>query len=137
LSAPNSGDTSVKNSALLSLLLCFAGFCGAEDAIQNQKPLADVKKEIVDGKAVIVDVREKNEWDAGHVKDATSIPLSTLKSGNGDLSALKKDKAIYTYCASGKRSLTAATLLNEKGYHATSLKEGFDALSKNGFEASK
>ena len=127
----------MKNIALLSLLLCFAGFCAAEDAAQNQKPLADVKKEIADGKAVIIDVREKDEWDEGHVKDAKFVPLSGLKSGKSDLTDVPKEKTVYTYCRSGKRSLIAATMLNEKGYHATSLKEGFDDLTKNGFESTK
>ena len=127
----------MKKMAILSLVLCFAGLCAAETEHQNVKPLADVKKEIAEGKAVLVDVREKDEWDEGHVKDAKWIPLSTLKSGTGDLSSVSKDKPIYTYCRSGKRSLIAATLLSDKGYHASSLKEGFDDLSKNGFEASK
>ena len=127
----------MKKMAILSLVLCFASLCAAETEHQNVKPLADVKKEIAEGKAVLVDVREKDEWDEGHVKDAKWIPLSTLKSGTGDLSSVSKDKPIYTYCRSGKRSLIAATLLSDKGYHASSLKEGFDDMPKNGFEASK
>ena len=127
----------MKNIIAGILALIFGLNCKAEDAKVNEKPLADVKKEIQEGKAVIVDVREQKEWDAGHVKDAKLIPLSALKEGKGDLSALSKDKTIYTYCVMGKRSLTAATLLNLKGYQATSLKEGFDDLSKNGFDTSK
>lgn len=119
-------------------MFCAAGFsCSAEDAKVNEKSLADVKKEIQDGKAVIVDVREQKEWDEGHVKDAKFIPLSALKDGKSDLSALPKDKTIYTYCVRGKRAMSAATLLKGQGYQATSLKEGFDDLSKNGFDTSK
>jgi phage shock protein E len=125
---------------LAVLLALFSGACfssQAEDAKPNEKPLADVKKEIQEGKAVIVDVREQTEWDAGHVKDAKLVPLSALKAGTSDLSALPKDKTIYTYCVRGVRAATAAAILKEKGYPATPLKEGFGDLSKNGFETTK
>ncbi len=117
--------------------LCFSGICQAEEAKQNEKPLAEVKKEITDGKAVLFDVRESDEWAEGHLKDAKLLSLSTLKTDTADLSVLPKDKTIYLHCKSGKRSLMAAGLLTSKGYKVLSLKEGFDELSKNGFETSK
>lgn len=120
------------------LLLCGVFFgCRGEEAKQNDKSLADVQKEIKEGKAVIVDVREQNEWDKGHLKAASLIPLSTLKSGKADLAALPKDKTIYTHCVVGKRSLAAAQILIDKGYHATSIKEGYADLVKSGFEDAK
>ncbi len=107
--------------------------CQAEEAKPNEKPLADVKKEIQEGKAVIVDVREQTEWDAGHVKDAKLVPLSALKAGKSDLSALPKDKIIYTYCVRGVRAATAAGILKEKGYQATSLKRGLRRFDERSF----
>jgi len=126
-----------KCAALLTLIFATSFGCWAEEAKPNEKPLADVKKEIQDGKAVIVDVRELDEWNEGHVKDAKLVSLSGVKSDTADLSALPKDKTIYCYCRAGKRALATAALLSAKGYHATALKEGFSDLSKNGFETSK
>lgn len=40
-----------------------------------------MKKAIADGKAVLIDVREKDEWDDGHLKDAKLLPLTSLKGG--------------------------------------------------------
>src|ERR1043165_414437 len=128
----------IKTRAMAVVLLCVSAFVRrAEQAKQNDKPLADVIQEIKDGKAVIVDVREQNEWDKGHLKAATLIPLSALKGDKADLAALPKDKTIYTHCVVGKRSLAAAQILIDKGYHATSIKEGYADLVKNGFEDSK
>lgn len=50
-------------------------------ADHTKDTLPDVKKAVADGKAVLLDVREKSEWDDGHLKDAKLLPLSTLKAG--------------------------------------------------------
>src|SRR5690606_11327120 len=75
----------------------------------TKESLAEVKKAIDDKKAVLVDVREKREWDSGHVEGAIFLPLSELK-GSRDAERLKaklpKDKIIYTHCAVGKRAIT-------------------------------
>ncbi|HLX59760.1 MAG TPA: rhodanese-like domain-containing protein [Planctomycetota bacterium] len=124
--------------AAAAVLIFSSGFfCMGEDSVVNTKPLADVQKEIKEGKAIIVDVRAQSEWDKGHVKDAKFVPITTIKDGTADLASLPKDKTIYTYCARGGRAKTAAEALKAKGYNATSLKEGFEELSKNGFESVK
>jgi len=124
-------------AAGLALAFASAFFCMGEESVVNTKPLADVQKEIKDGKAILVDVRAQSEWDKGHVKDAKFVPITTIKDGTADLASLPKDKTIYTYCARGGRAKTAAEVLKEKGYNAASLKEGFEELSKNGFESVK
>jgi phage shock protein E len=124
--------------AMVLAMFCGAGFvCKAVDAKPNEKPYDEVRKEIQDGKAVLIDVREQQEWDGGHVKGATLVPSSSIKDGKADLTALPKDKTIYTYCASGKRAQASATMLKDKGYQATPLKDGFSGLSQNGFETTK
>src|SRR4051812_38997545 len=73
----------------------------------------EVKKAVADGKAVLLDVREQPEWDAGHIKGASLLPLSALRDGvkAEDLArALPKSKVVYCHCAAGRRSLEAADL---------------------------
>jgi rhodanese-related sulfurtransferase len=98
---------------------------------------ADVKKAVADGKAVLLDVREQSEWNAGHLKDAKLMPLSTLK---GDPKAddvakvAPKDKIVYCHCASGRRCLQAADVLKKLGYDVRPLKPGYMDLLKAGFD---
>jgi phage shock protein E len=98
----------------------------------------EVKKALADDKAVLLDVREKEEWDAGHLKDARLLPLSDLEAGikPDDLAKkLPKGKVVYCHCAAGGRSLDAADLLKKLGYDVRPLKPGYKDLLKAGFEA--
>lgn len=74
-------------------------------------------------KAQLIDVREPNEYEAGHILGARNIPLSQMKLR---LKEMRSDKPVYLYCQSGMRSARAAQLLNRKGYKDLShLKGGF------------
>jgi rhodanese-related sulfurtransferase len=64
-------------------------------------------------KVQLIDVREPQEYEAGHILGARNIPLSQLKMR---LIELRKDKPVYLYCASGNRSMRAAALLKRNGY---------------------
>jgi phage shock protein E len=95
-----------------------------------------VKKAVADKKAVLLDVREKAEWDEGHLRDAKLLPLSDLRKGvkvEDLMRVLPKDKVIYCHCASGRRCLAAADILKKNGYDVRPLKSGFMALLKEGF----
>lgn len=96
-----------------------------------------VEKAVADGKAVLVDVRERAEWDAGHLKVAKSLPLSGLEELKADELARKvpKGKIIYCHCAAGGRSLMAAEILEKFGYDVRPLEPGYKDLLKAGFEA--
>jgi len=65
------------------------------------------------GKLVLIDVREKNEWDSGHIEGASHIPLGQLA---GRLKGLDSAKATVTYCRSGARSSQAASMLIKAGF---------------------
>ncbi|QKY69313.1 rhodanese-like domain-containing protein [Lentibacillus sp. CBA3610] len=74
-------------------------------------------------KAQLIDVREPNEFDKGHILGARNIPLTQMKQR---LVELRKDKPVYLYCQGGSRSARAAQLLHKKGYEDISqLKGGF------------
>ncbi|MCI0701681.1 MAG: rhodanese-like domain-containing protein [Planctomycetia bacterium] len=102
--------------------------------------LETVKKNVKDGKAVLVDVREADEWKDGHLKDAKHIALSDLKKGV-PADELKKTlpagSVVYLHCASGKRCLAAADILKKQGYDVRPLKDGYQGLVKNGFPQDK
>lgn len=64
-------------------------------------------------KAQLIDVREPQEFDKGHILGARNIPLTQMKQR---LIEMRPDKPVYLYCQSGSRSARAAQLLNKKGY---------------------
>lgn len=66
------------------------------------------------GKTVI-DVREEDEYSAGHYDGAINIPLSTLPD-NSKLNELSKDTPLVLYCRSGARSERALQILKDSGY---------------------
>ncbi len=100
----------------------------------------EVKKAISDKKAVLIDVREADEWKDGHIQDAKHLPLSDLKAGVAaeKLKALlPANKIVYLHCAAGGRCLKAAEILKAAGYDVRPLKPGYDDLVKAGFEKAK
>lgn len=121
----------------LALLLLAPNVFAAE---HTSDTLDAVKKALADGKAVLLDVREKVEWDDGHIQGAKFLPLSTLAKGakREDVARmLPKGKVVYVHCASGRRVLKAAPELKKMGYDARPLKQGYDALIKAGFPKAK
>lgn len=64
-------------------------------------------------KAQLIDVREPNEFDAGHILGARNIPLSQFKIR---MKEIRPDKPVYLYCQNGLRSGRAAQNLYRKGY---------------------
>lgn len=107
---------------------------GAE---HTKDSLQTVKENVTEKKAVLVDVREKAEWDEGHIAGAVLLPLTELRKGIDAKSLekkLPKDLIIYTHCVIGKRSLTAADILEKHGYEVRPLKAGYKELLGAGFE---
>ena len=68
-------------------------------------------KALQDGAVALVDVREANEYEAGHVVGAALLPLSTF-----DPAKLPLDKPIVLICRSGNRSMTALTRARAAGF---------------------
>jgi rhodanese-related sulfurtransferase len=95
--------------------------------------LDDMKDQLEDGEAQLFDVREQDEWDAGHLSQASLVPLSSLSEGL-EPEGFDKNKKVYLHCRSGKRVMTAAPLLENMGFSdVTPLNEGFEALMAEGF----
>lgn len=102
--------------------------------------LASVRERVEEKKAVIVDVRDLVEWNAGHVQGAVLLPWRELQEKITEEQVnekLSKEKIIYTHCAVGYRSLRAAKILKKYGYDVRPLKPGYDELVKAGFPTEK
>jgi phage shock protein E len=102
--------------------------------------LATVSKNVADQKAVLVDVREKIEWNDGHIAGAISLPISGIERKKVEptlLAPLPKDRILYTYCIVGMRAKKAAGILEKLGYEVRALKPGYDDLLKAGFTGEK
>ncbi len=82
-----------------------------------------------DGAAVLLDVREPQEWQAGRAPQAEHISLGRLESR---LAELPRDRQIITVCRSGRRSALAAQLLTSRGYRAVNLRGGMTAWAEAG-----
>lgn len=75
--------------------------------------------------SILLDVREKDEFNKGHIPNAINIPLSDFNIANID-----KSKFIYVYCHSGKRSQLACDQLNSLGFKCLNI-GGFIDYKKN------
>lgn len=130
----------------VTLLFLLPVICQAEDkptfttSGHTTDSLAKVKKSLADEKAVLLDVREENEWNTGHLQEAKLLPLSVIRSGkltNKQKKLLPKDKPVYCHCRSGGRVLIVSKILRAKGYDIRPLRSGFTALVKVGFKTAK
>ena len=101
--------------------------------IEEVDPAA-VREQVGNG-AVIVDVREPEEWSAGHIPGAIHVPKSYLES-RIEGAVPDHEKHVVLYCASGNRSVWAArTLIDDLGYeHVESMTGGFTLWKDRGYE---
>ena len=90
-----------------------------------EKQQSELDKIVNENNYVIVDVRTKEEYDTGHVKDAINIPVDTIN----DKVELDKNKTIIVYCRSGKRSATAKQKLVDLGYKVYDL-GAYESITK-------
>jgi rhodanese-related sulfurtransferase len=78
--------------------------------------------------AVLLDVREPEEWRAGHIDGAVHVPMNSvpqrLANEPGPLTA---DAAIVVVCRSGNRSAHVTAWLNQQGFGAVNLAGGMEA----------
>jgi rhodanese-related sulfurtransferase len=79
--------------------------------------------------AVVLDVRNPDEYEAGHVPGAKLIPLGELGARQDEI---PDGDPIYVVCASGGRSLTATKAMVQAGYRAVSVAGGTKAWVETG-----
>ncbi|WDF82090.1 rhodanese-like domain-containing protein [Lacticaseibacillus pabuli] len=72
----------------------------------------------------LLDVREPDEYAAGHIAEAQLLPLGNLPQMVGNLS---KQSQLYVICRSGRRSQMAVDFLTDQGYTAVNVTGGMNA----------
>ena len=94
-------------------------------------------QELLKGDVQLGDVREKNEWDEGHLPGAAFVPKSYLEQWAEDRLP-NKDKPTILYCAGGVRSVMAADALQKLGYtNVISMSGGFNRWKDTGLPWTK
>ena len=84
------------------------------------------------GDVQLADVREKDEWNAGHLPGAVHVPKSYVEQWAEDRLP-DKDKQTILYCAGGVRSVMAADILQKLGYtNVISMAGGFNRWKDSG-----
>ena len=92
----------------------YAGYVGCNLLNGDFKQInVDKVRELVEGGAYIVDVRERYEYEEGHIKGALNIPLSELRK---TISKIPRDKPVYLHCRTGQRSYNAVMALQNMGF---------------------
>lgn len=97
-------------------LIDYEGFC-------NPTMTFEVTASEMPSDALLIDVREPHEWDAGHIEGARLIPLRTLPD---ELGSIPRDRDVVVYCQVGARSAHALEFLRAQGFtRARHLKGGY------------
>ena len=101
---------------LLSLLLLTG--CGGDVSDGSYQQITqEAAKEMMDTQEVIIlDVREQDEYDSGHIPDAILLPVDTIDEETAAAVIPDKESTVLVYCRSGNRSKTASSTLAELGY---------------------
>jgi len=90
---------------------------------------ADVQRRLAAGEISVLDVREPDEWRAGHIAGAHWIPLDDLEDRFGELD---RSQEWVCVCHLGQRSAMAVGLLTEEGFRAANLAGGMAAWEQQG-----
>lgn len=98
---------------------------------QDDEVEVDELAEQVAAGATVIDVREPDEYAAGHVPGAVSVPLATVPDR---LDAFRTDEAVYVICQAGGRSRRAVDFVAEHGIAAINVAGGTGAWRSSGRE---
>lgn len=135
-------NTALRAGVLLASLLLVAG-CASPNLVTptgapslappgpTEVSVSDAASMRADG-AFMLDVREPDEWTAGHIPGATLIPLGQLA---GRIAEVPRDRMVVTVCRSGNRSAQAREILRAAGFEAVaSMAGGMNEWTAEGFE---
>jgi len=105
--------------AILAMLILLTGCKG--ESVSNmsyQQITAEQAKTMMNEQpdAVILDVREQQEYDSGHIPNAVLLPVGSITEQTAAEVIPDKETVVLVYCRSGNRSKTASAALAELGY---------------------
>ena len=107
-------------SFLMLLTACGAGSSeagGAASGAAYQEISQEKAKEMMDTQEVLIlDVREQEEYDSGHIPGAVLLPVGSIDEETAADVIPESDTVVLVYCRSGNRSKKAAEALAELGY---------------------
>ena len=86
--------------------------------------------ELENERYIFLDVREQSEWDAGHYKNATLLPMSTMSTGSLEDTNLNQETSYVVVCRSGNRSRIFSKYLQDNGVKAVNLAGGMREFYK-------
>lgn len=102
----------------------YAGMIAANH-LRGDLPLADWKQLNADSVS-IVDVRDPDEFENGHVPGAINLPLNQIRHR---LDELPRDREVWLYCGVGQRAYYATRVLMQNGFRVKNLPGGFRTYS--------
>ena len=103
--------------SLLLLLVLICTGCGSKPTYTQIDQ--ETAKEMIDTQEVIIlDVREKYEFDSGHIPEAVLLPVGSIDEDSAAAAIPALDSTVLVYCRSGNRSKTASEALADLGYTA-------------------
>lgn len=106
-------------AAVLGMLLLLTG-CGGNHVKQNsyQQITQEEAKQKMDEQedVIVLDVREADEYDSGHIPGAVLLPVGSIDADRAASVIPDKESMVLVYCRSGNRSKTASKALAELGY---------------------
>ena len=102
---------------ILAMLLVLSGCGGTTMENTYQQITQEEAKDMMDTQEVIVlDVREQDEFDTGHIPEAVLLPVGTITKDAAAAVIDDLDTVVLVYCRSGNSSKTASQVLADLGY---------------------
>lgn len=120
----------LKSAFLVVVICCFVACANASDNKSKDiilEPKEYVERLKADSTAFLLDVRRANEYAEGHIPGATLLDVTNEPEFLKGIESLDKDKTIYIYCRSGRRSRIAAKHLIDNGFNVVDLQGGYSA----------
>ncbi len=113
-----------------------AAYVGSRDGLEPVNRQELYRRLRAGDRLVVLDVRPKDEFDAGHLPGAVSMPLAELERR---LKQLPKNKEVVAYCRGPYCAFApeAVRVLNKRGYRARQLEDGFPEWSAAGLPVDK
>ena len=97
-------------------ILCTGCSTGSNGGSYQQISQEEAKKMMDTQEVIVLDVREQDEYDSGHIPGAVLLPVGTINEETASAVIPEKDDTVLVYCRSGNRSKTASAALAELGY---------------------